>query len=255
MTIVAVTGDCATTTAVALTASWADEVEVTLVEADPTGGDVAAWFDVPGVPSLSTVVTSVRGGVWADVVPYVRRAPNGLAFIPAPSIAAEARQALAESSRSLVPVLASVGSAVAVVDLGGLPSQSAPHPFGAAAAVTVVVHRQSPQSSRAAGVRLQRLGDELTAFMSAPGNLVVAVVGQAPFDTDEISTFLRDEVGPIDAVPLPWDDLGAHVIGGRTGVSERRCARLPLMRATRRLAEVVRSSLILSPDPEWSGST
>ena len=57
MTILAVAGDRCSTTAVALAASWPAGDDVLLVEADPSGGDLAAWFDLPVTPSLSTVVT------------------------------------------------------------------------------------------------------------------------------------------------------------------------------------------------------
>ena len=60
MSIVAIAGDVSTTTAVALASAWPVGEDILVVEADPTGGDLAAWFDMPVAPSLSTVVTSTR---------------------------------------------------------------------------------------------------------------------------------------------------------------------------------------------------
>ena len=63
-------------------------------------------------------------------------------------------------------------------------------------------------------------------------------MGAAPFDIGEIESFLADSVGVNAIVGLPVDDLAAAVYGGRTGVSERRLARLPLARSARDLAAV-----------------
>ena len=59
VTIVAVAGDACTTTTVAIAAAWSVADDVIVIEADPSGGDLAAWFDLPVTPSLSTVVTRV----------------------------------------------------------------------------------------------------------------------------------------------------------------------------------------------------
>jgi MinD-like ATPase involved in chromosome partitioning or flagellar assembly len=243
MGVVAVAGDASTTTSVALASAWPIADDIVLVEADPTGGDLAAWFDLPVSPSLSTVVTRVLDGAWPEVDRLTRLADSGLRVIPAPARAIEAVQAIAESSRSLVSTLATLRTPITIADTGRLQSSPVAHPFVAAAAVTVVVHRQSPQSSRAAAVRLQRLADQIELLATAPSNLVVAVIGAAPFDIDEIETFLADAVGVNSVVGLPIDELAASVLGGRTGVSKRRLARLPLLRAARDLALVAERSL------------
>lgn len=251
MGIVAVAGDASTTTSVALASAWPMGDDAILVEADPAGGDLAAWFDMPVAPSLSTVVTRVLDGAWPEIERHTRLADSGLRLIPAPSRAGEAAQAVGESARSLVHTLAALRSPVTIADTGGLQPSPASHPFVGAAAVTVVVHRQAVQSSRAAAVRLQRLADRLEAFAAVPSALIVAVVGAAPFDLGEIESFLADSVGSISLVGLPIDDLAAAVFGGRTGVSARRLARLPLLRASRDLAELVERSLAQQRDGLW----
>ena len=236
MTIVAVAGDACTTTAVAIASAWPASQDVLVVEADPTGGDLAAWFDMPVTPSLSTVVTRVLDGTWSEVDRHTRRAASGLRVIPAPARAGEAQQAVGEAARSLVPTLASVREPVVIVDTGRLQPAPAMHPFVGSAAVTVVVHRQAQQSARAAAVRLQRLADQLDAFAGVASNVVLAVVGGTPFGLDEIRSFVADSVGSTPLVGLPIDELTASVYAGRTGVSPRRLARLPLTRAARALA-------------------
>lgn len=243
MTIVAVAGDACTTTAVALSAAWPVSDDVVLVEADPSGGDLAAWFDMPVTPSLSTVVTRVLDGVWPDVERLTRLADSGIRLIPAPARAGEAGQAVGESARTLVSTLATLRSPVTIADTGRLQSSPGSHPFVASAAVNVVVHRQSTQSSRAAAVRLQRLAEQLEAFAATPSTLIVAIIGASPFDIGEIETFLADSIGVNAIVGLPVDDLAAAVFGGRTGVSERRLARLPLLRAAGDLARAAERSV------------
>ncbi len=251
MGIVSVTGDACTTTTVALASAWPISEDAILVEADPTGGDLAAWFDMPVAPSLSTVVTRVLDGAWPEVERLTRLADSGLRLIPSPSRPGEAAQAISEAGRTLVPTLAALRSPVTIVDAGSLQSSPAAHPFVGSSAVTIVVHRQSTQSSRAAAVRLQRLADQLAAFATSPSALIVAVVGAAPFDLGEIETLLADTVGATAIIGLPVDDLTAAVFGGRTGVSERRLARLPLVKAARDLALVAERSLLESTGGLW----
>lgn len=255
MAIVAIAGDSCTTTAVALASAWPAVEEAILVEADPTGGDLAAWFDMPSSPSLSTVVTRVLDGAWSDVERLTRVADSGLRIIPAPARGAEAAQAVSESGRTLVTALAAIRSPVSIVDTGRLQPFPAAHPFVGAAAVTVVVHRQATQSSPAAAVRLQRLADQLDALTTVPSSVVVAVIGGAPFGLGEIESFLAESVGSSTVVGLPVDELSAAVFGGRTGISGRRLARLPLMRAGRELAGAAERALISTAGDAWSSGS
>lgn len=254
MGIVAVAGELTTTTSVALASAWPADHDAILVEADPSGGDLAAWFDLPVTPSLSTLVTRVLDGAWPDIERHTRLDDSGLRLIPAPARSGEASQAVVESARSVVPTLAALRAPATIADTGRLQVAPAGHPFVGAAAVTVVVHRQAPQSSRAAAVRLQRLADQLDAFATLPTTVVVAVVGAWHFDLGEIERFLADAVGSTPIVGLPVDDLAAAVFAGRTGVSARRLARLPLVRAARDLAVVAERALSRSHDGLWRGA-
>ncbi|HTH05670.1 MAG TPA: hypothetical protein VL916_07360 [Ilumatobacteraceae bacterium] len=239
MAIVGVVGDACTTTTVALASAWPASSEALIVEADPTGGDLAAWFDLPVLPSLSTVVTSALDASWAEIDRHTRLAASGVRLIPAPPSAAEARHAVAQTAHSLAPALAALRSPIAIVDAGRPHGSVLAHPLVASAAVTVVVHRQCSQSARAAAVRLQRLVDDIELVASAQPGVVVAVIGAEPFDFEQIEGFVHQSVGGTPVVGLPVDALSAAVYAGRTGVSERRLARLPLARAARHLAHVV----------------
>ncbi len=248
MTIVAVAGDCCTTTTVALAAAWPRTDDTVLMEADPSGGDLAAWFDMPVSPSLSAVVTRVLSGGWVEIDRFTRLSPSGLRLVPAPANAAEAQQAVAESTRGIVDAVAAATAPITFVDTGRFLQPV--HPFVAAASLTVLVHRQAPQSARAAAVRLQRLADQIETCQSTHGGVVVAVVGGAPFDLGEVEQFLVDVVESVPVIGLPVDTLAAATYAGRAGVSARRLARLPLSRAARDLAAAVALAL-----PETLGSS
>ena len=72
MTIIAVTGDAATTSTIALAATWptarataGDRAllgEPLVVEADPGGGSLAGWLDVPVQPSIATAAAAIGSG-------------------------------------------------------------------------------------------------------------------------------------------------------------------------------------------------
>jgi MinD-like ATPase involved in chromosome partitioning or flagellar assembly len=243
VTIVAVAGDVCTTTTVALAAAWPTTDQAIVVEADPTAGDLAAWFDLPVDPSLSTLVARAGDGDLSEIDRHTRLARSGMRLIVAPQGAAEAHQAVVESARSVVPVLAGVRAPTALVDVGRLTHQPPVHPFLAAASVIVLVHRQSTQSAAAAAVRLQRFVDQIAMCDAMAASIVVTVVGAVPFQLDQIEAFVADAVGARPLVGLPEDQLAAAVFAGRVGVSPRRLARLPLSRASGHLADVVQATL------------
>ena len=74
--------------------------------------------------------------------------------------------------------------------------------------------------------------------------------GHQPALVDEAARrMLLDRLRGVAHQPL--DDLAAAVFGGRTGVSERRLARLPLVKAARDLALVAERSLLESTGGLW----
>lgn len=241
MAVIAVTGDCVTTTVVALAAGWPapteapHDVEPILVEADPRGGSLSAWLDTPATPSLSTVVTALHqnGGGWATIDPLVQRSSAGPRFIPAPVRSREARTAVHEASHSLFPVLAEHDRSVALVDTGMSDPAHPSHAFRFADLV-ILCHRQEAASAPAAAARLDRLGEQAETLTAGGHHLAIALVGDEPFALDEVIEF---------AAPatthwlLPVDPLAAAVLAGRRGVSTRRLARLPLMRAAADMAD------------------
>ena len=238
MTLVAVVGDCATTTTVALAAAWPADDDVVVLEVDPRGGSLGAWLDLPASPTLSTAVTLAPDGDWSVIEPLVRTAPAGLRVLPAPTRAVEAARAVAEASVSLLPHIAARVDLIAIADAGHVPSAEA-LPVAVTCARTVVVgHRQTPHSARAEAVRLQRRVDLVARLADAGAEVVVAVIGVRPFTPHDVIEFVADGVD-VSWTPIPDDALTAAVIAGRVGVSARRLARLPLSRGAARLAAMV----------------
>jgi len=249
VTIFAVTGDCTTTTCVALASGWPTGPGVIVLEADPSGGSLAGWLDTNATPSLASAVAATTSGVRTvgdTVDSVVRRSRSGIRFIAAPVRSLPARRAIAEAGTAIIPDLANRRDVVALADLGR-PSGEQPRLLRWAA-VTVVVHRQTPASAEAESVRLERLLEQVEGL---DGPVVLAVIGGEPFDPDDVARFVDDSTpGTITAAcRLADDPLAAAVLAGRTGVSAKRLRRLPLMRSAAEFAAVLSLHVASPPDP------
>jgi hypothetical protein len=244
VSIIGIGGDGATTSALALAAGWPEAApgevgagrEVIVVEADPTGGSLAAWLDTPLSPSLSSVVTSLHQNSltgttgpaqWSTIDAMVRRSASGIRFVPAPFRTREARGALSEAELSLFPLLADVDHAVALVDVGRIDPLRLPAAL-LHADLVLLIHRQDASSAPAATVRLERLAETIEAVRDTGATVGLAIIGEDPFSLGEVVDFASPN-GP--TFVLAPDPLSAAVLAGRTGVSTRRLSRLPLMRS------------------------
>ncbi|MEM8618194.1 MAG: hypothetical protein AAGF73_00590 [Actinomycetota bacterium] len=246
MTAISLIGDGATTTALAMCATWPADGSPTIVELDPTGGSVGGWLDTPLEPSISTLVTRSRRtqSVDADAIEsLVHRTASGIDAIVAPVRATEAWRATAEAD----PLLADAVAAGVARDLfidHGRPDPRHSLPTSLVAADIVVVGYRQPMTTRAAAVRVERLietVERITRATDAP--IAVAVIGDVPFEPSDVCAFVGDGVGrDVECTPLPEDGLAAAVLAGRPGVSPRRFARMPLIRAAQQLSDTVRSA-------------
>ena len=105
MSLVAIVGDVSTTSATALALGWPAGGSVVLVEADPSGGDLAAWFDLPTTPGLASAVAAAPTGSWPVVSDHVQHA-HGVGVVVAPGRAGDAEHAFNEAGTRLVPTFA-----------------------------------------------------------------------------------------------------------------------------------------------------
>ena len=217
MAIVAVIGDACTTTTVALASAWPAASEVLIVEADPTGGDLAAWFDLPILPSLSTVVTTALDASWSEIDRHTRLAPSGLRLICAPPSAVEARSAVAESARTLVRTLAA--SVAAGCDRRRRTARRPPE----LASARGVGGGQGRRASSACRVGAGGGGTAATARRTARRDVRLAGGGRRcrhrrrAVRLDQIEQFVADAAGNAPLVGLPVDALTAAVYAGRRG--------------------------------------
>mgnify|MGYP001828991980 CR=1 FL=1 len=255
MSQIVLTGDCTTTTALALASAWPRSEDLLLLEFDPRGGSLAAWLDVPPTPSLSSCVAAEHAGTaelqsGPEGKGLVRTTPTGVRFVPAPFRSREAARAIIEARHSVLPRLRGL-SDVVLVDAGAPLPGLAMGEVLAGADTTVVVHRQDASSPGAAAVRLERLREHVDAVTGASADVIVAVIGSDPFDVAQIEEHVDPDLTWIE---LANDPLAAAVHAGRDGVSARRMDRLPLSRSARRLADLLRWRLVGSTASHDSSS-
>ncbi len=249
MSVVAVVGDCTTTTTVAMAAAWPADDDVVILEADRSGGSLAAWLNTPITPSLSTIVVNAQGldtepsAAWAVVDSMVRRSASGLRFIAAPVRTREATRSIGEASATIFPLIASLAGPTMLADCGRLmAADPLPSPVALASSI-VVVHRQDDASAAAASVRLERLAEVIDDLVPIGVPIELGIIGTRPFDLDEIHRFVTNDHEAVTSHALAEDSLSAAVFAGRSGVSAKRLERLPLMRSVRRVTDAVRQSL------------
>lgn len=244
MTVVAVVGDAATTTAIAIAAGWPAAHEVVVLEADPRGGSLTGWLDTPAHPSLTTVVVTAgtdaardHGSILDTFAAMTRRNDSGLRFVATAIRARAAHRAVEEAAVAVLPALAAAPTIV-LADVGVHESGRSPSPALRVADVVVIVHRQAAASAGAATVRIERLVETVEELAHLDATFILAVIGGAPFDPTEIGHFVDESVpGTIrTTVAIADDPLAAATIAGRAGVSAKRLRRLPLMRDASALA-------------------
>jgi MinD-like ATPase involved in chromosome partitioning or flagellar assembly len=251
MSIVVVAGDCSTTTALLLAATWPEESQSVVVEANPRGGSLSAWLSVAPTPSLTTAVTSIvadasrdgwsRDG-WSRVEPFMQPSPSGVRVLVSPVRSLEATRAVMEAETALFPLLAGMDVPVAVIDAGDpILSQARPAALSHAD-VVVIVHRQSQHSARSAAVRIERVAEQVETLSRFGVEVWILIIGNDPFDPVEIGSFV-DPSRRSTLVVLPEDDLAAAALAGRAGVSAKRFSKLPLVRAGREVASLLEATI------------
>ena len=229
MTVIAVIGDCTTTTCVALAAGWAVD-DVLVLEADPSGGSLAGWLDTPSSPSLATIVAnagvreSSDGTVMSTVSAMTQRSASGVRFVAAPLRTLAARRAIEEATAFVVPALAA-SDVVTLADLGRRDPANLPTDIVAAAAATLVVHRQHAASAAAEAVRLERLVELIEHLAAHARTVVIAVVGSDPFDPAEIAQHVEASVP--GAVAEVRHARRRSTRGGRARWTRRRVGQSP----------------------------
>jgi hypothetical protein len=256
VSIIAVGGDAATTTCLALAAGWPaqrrtngrDPVvdDVFLVDADTAGGSLAGWLDTPAHPSLATAAATAPDALPDVLRSITHRSATGLRLLPCPVRAVAARRAVEQAAPTVVPHLAAAADIV-LADVGRI-GRGPTSPFVRAADLVVIVHRQRPTSAAAEAVRVERLAESFDHITAATA---LVVCGTTPFDAGEIASYVGDHTAASPSWwPLAEDPLGAAALAGRGGVSRRRFHRLPLLRGAATIAVGLVGMLHAAPDTE-----
>lgn len=215
MTLLAVCGDASTTTAFALASMWPTS-DVLLVEADASGGDLAAWLDIAEQPGVATAVTMAPTGSWPVIEAQIQR-HGSLSVMPMPVRAGEAAVAAREGAMRLLPTLSALAGLTAIADCGFC------HPSQLSSAVTqaalvVVTIRQPSTSPRAAAAHLDRVGELVDALGARALPVVAVVIGEEPYRASEISDFLGGSTGRLPVLVIADDAIGAAAVAGRERV-------------------------------------
>ncbi|WP_018505004.1 hypothetical protein [Parafrankia discariae] len=203
-----------TTTALALAAVWPTgvaDVDPLLVEADPSGGDVAGWYQRRGYPGLLSWAAAARGGA-APVGAHVWELAGGVGLVAAPVEAGSARGAVAALAQTgSVPAAAS--ARLIVADCGRLDPGSAALPIAGAGGVLAVLARPVPAELARVAARAR----ELTG--AGRRDCVLILAGEPAWPTGRV----EDAVGlPVVGVLPHHPRAAASVAGGRFGRGARR---------------------------------
>jgi hypothetical protein len=222
-----------TTTATALAESWPPSRRVLLVEADPFGGDLAAWFGVAPSSGLWSLLAAGRRGLDPHAVwEHATTSPTGPPVLYG---LATADQAVANEAAwpAVAGALAALEGDV-IIDAGRL----LPHfaggigPLLSLAEVLLVLC----PPTLAGIVHLKAALPSLIASSTTRRTLVLPTA-QKGFSSEEIAATLKITVAP----PIPHDPRGAAALGARTIGSAR--AKSTLAKWARRTSvELVASS-------------
>jgi hypothetical protein len=190
-----------TTTATAIASAWPQGRRVLLVEADPFGGDLAAWFGIAPTTGLWSLLAAGRRGIESDAVwEHATTLPGGLPVLYG---LASADQAVANEAAwpAVAEALAALDADV-IIDAGRL----LPHfaggirPLLSLAQVLVVLC----PPTLAGIVHLKTSLPSLVAG-SPSAQLIVQPTAEKGYSSDEIASTLTINVAP----RIPHDQKGA----------------------------------------------
>jgi MinD-like ATPase involved in chromosome partitioning or flagellar assembly len=230
-----------TTLACLVGATWPEERKVMVAECDPSGGDLAARFELSsreGWPAL--LAAARRSGTDVDVVPHLQQLPGGLDVL----VATRGLDAL-DASRSMNALLSNSRSSSdntwdVLIDLGRLaPDDRASAVWLEHSDVVVVCSRSDAASvmhiRERAPILLERY----------PGRVRLAIVGGGDHSISEIQQFTGI---PVLAV-VPFDSASAAAATGERQ-SRRRLRRSQLAATAERMATALVGRLAGGADGE-----
>lgn len=197
----------ATTFAIALGARWPAPARPLVIEADPSGGDLALRFSLSSTPGLVSLAAAARRDDDPDLVwRHTQQLPGGLAVVAAPPDADQARAALSAlvpTSLGVLRAAANELSTAVIVDCGRVDPGSRAESIVRASDVVVLL-------SRAHADDLAHLPRRLHTVGRWSPNPVLLLAGEG-YTTADVARELA--VQPLGRVPNDPD--GAAVLCGR----------------------------------------
>jgi hypothetical protein len=206
--------------------SLAAALPALLVEADVSGGVLAARYSLGREPGLTTLVAAGRVGSAADWQDHAQSA-GGVPVVVGPDSAGVAR-ALWERAGDRVANLLRRLDTVVVADMGRM---VAPMPLAGSIDVGLLVVAPRPEHLLSASQRMSDLEQAARA-------VGVVVAGDGPYRPGEVAESLGVDLFGV----VPHDPRGADALEGRAG-SARVLARSRLARAGVELAASVTGAL------------
>lgn len=234
-----------TTSVLALGHVWPADRRVLVVEADPAGGDLAAWAGLPADPSLGSLAAAGRRGVTPELVDEHVRSVAGISVLTGPIQPAAARAALAATVQ-LLPKALSVRSGDVLIDCGRLDPESPATQLIDKADLVIVVARPTigELPKVAAGLRELR-GDRRLCLLLAEG---ARPERRTHYPPAEVASAVGVEV----MGTMPSDPPVAGMLWGGPG-KPKALQRSPLIGAARGVAQTIVRRLTTEPEPGRSG--
>lgn len=220
-----------TTTALALAMTWpATDRPVVVVEADVSGGSLAARWNLGYEPGLLSIAGAGRRGIDRELLLRHSQDLGGVPVLCGPASAEQARSALATVAGHL-GALGSTGDVDLIVDVGRLWSTSPALDLARSAAICMVVTRSQLDHVQ----HVPSLVRTLSGQRAAPA---LVSIGDEPYRAADVAQYAE---APLLGV-FADDPRGAHALGGAGG-SERLLRRSPLMRSALALGETIVTQL------------
>lgn len=236
-----------TTFSVALAARWPAQDRVAVVEADPSGGDVATRFCLPPSPGLLSLAAAARGTTDPGLLwQHTQALPGGLAVVTAPPDADLTRAALhslgSPSNASLLRAAANTPGTAVLVDCGRVDPDSAAMDIVRQADVLVLL-------TRAHADDLAHLARRLPAVGRWTPHPMLLLAGEGYSVTD-----VSRELGVVPLGRIPHDRRGAAVLCGCSSSSWGRSgpSRSALGRFAHRIAGMLAPTFPSAPTSSMS---
>lgn len=214
-----------TTTVLALAISWPGEGPVTIVEADPAGGDLAAWLERPLQPGLVSLAAAGRRDLTDDLFDVHTQGLEGsdrVSMLLGPVVGEQATAALG-ALRGRIGQAFDRRDGVVLVDCGRLDPGSVAESMFADADGCFMVCRP--------GVAAVHHVQARTAALPGVDPQLISI-GESPYPLDE----LAGATGLVPAGSVAFDARAAAALGDGQRLSPRALDRSALVRSARTLA-------------------